>query len=249
MQIFKVIIPVRYSSSRLPGKALIDIAGKPMVQHVYERALKSGATSVVIATDDKRIYLAAEKFGAKACMTSEKHQSGSDRLAEAIDILGYSDNEIIVNVQGDEPLIEPKIIAQVALDLAQHQADVATVCEPLQTAQQLFDPNVVKVVRDAQGFALYFSRAPIPYDRDNFALADTMPINVGYYHHIGLYAARVNFWRKYVAWQPCVLEKIEHLEQLRVLWHGGKIFVGVSNYPSVIGVDTPEDLEKVRKML
>lgn len=249
MQKFRVIIPSRYDSSRLPGKALVDIAGKPMVQHVYERALQSGAASVVIATDDERISLAAKNFGAVACMTSKEHQSGSDRLAEAIELLGYGDDEIVINLQGDEPMVPPAIVAQVANDLTAHPlAEVATVCEPVMSAQKLLNPNLAKVVRDQDGYAMYFSRSPIPYDRAIFPVVDDgLPLlNNVYFRHIGIYAARVRFWRKYVAWQPCQLENLEGLEQLRALWHGSKIFVGIFQGASFMEVNTPEDLEKVR---
>lgn len=250
MQKFRVIIPARYGSSRLSGKALVDIAGKPMVQHVYERAVQSGAASVVIATDDKRISLAAQNFGASACLTSKEHQSGSDRLAEAINILGYGDDEIVINLQGDEPMVPPAIIAQVANDLATHPlAEVATVCEPLTSAQKLLNPNLAKVVRAQDGYALYFSRSPIPYDRAIFPVVDErQPLSGNiYFRHIGIYAARACFWRKYVAWQPCQLENLEGLEQLRALWHGSKIFVGIFQGASFMEVNTPEDLEKVRQ--
>lgn len=249
---FTIVIPARYNSSRFPGKPLADLAGKPMVQHVYERAIKSGATNIIIATDDERIRASAQKFGAKVCMTSDKHQSGSDRLAEVIDILKYADDEIVVNLQGDEPLMPPELLAQVAHDLAEHsQADIATVCEPLTSVPKLLDPNLVKVVRDHEGYALYFSRSPIPYDRKNFPLTnhDLSLVKDVYYRHIGIYAGRANFWRKYVAWGQCQLENLESLEQLRVLWHGGKIFVGISSYPTFMEVNTPEDLARVRALL
>ena len=249
---FTVVIPARYNSSRFPGKPLADLAGKPMVQHVYERAIKSGATNIVIATDDERIRVAAQKFGAKVCMTSDQHQSGSDRLAEVIEILKCADDEIVVNLQGDEPLMPPELVAQVAHDLAKRaQADIATVCEPLTSAQKLFDPNLAKVVRDDKGYALYFSRSPIPYDRKKFPLTDHDQSLVKdiYYRHIGIYAGRACFWRKYVAWGPCQLENLESLEQLRVLWRGGKIFVGISQQASFMEVNTPEDLARVKTML
>jgi len=249
---FRVVIPARYQSSRFLGKALAEIAGKPMVQHVYERALKSGATSAIIATDDERIINAAKSFGAPACMTSMLHQSGSDRLAEAIDVLGYSDDDIVVNLQGDEPMMPPEIIAQVANDLSAHEsASVATVCEPLTTVAKLLDPNLAKVVRDSDGYALYFSRSPIPYDRSSFPLNDegqSLAKDI-YYRHIGIYAARARFWREYVKWEPCQLEILESLEQLRILWHSKKIFVGVSNHPSFMEVNTPEDLARVQASL
>lgn len=248
---FKVIIPARYESSRFPGKALADIAGKPMIQHVYERVLKSGANAVVLATDDDRIRIVAEKFGAQVCMTSTNHQSGTDRLAEAVKKLGYSDDEIIVNVQGDEPLIPPEIIQQTAIDLYEHQdADVATLCEPITTTEQLFASNIAKVAFDAKNYALYFTRAPIPWDRDNFPLEHNsfLPPHI-YYRHLGIYCYRAGFLKKFVTWKPCDLELIEHLEQLRMLYKGAKVYVGIATAPSAIGVDTPADLEKVRALI
>jgi len=247
---FKIIIPARYQSSRFQGKALAEIAGKPMVQHVYERAQQSGATSVVIATDDERIRKVAQGFGAAVCMTSDQHQSGSDRLAEAVALLGYADDEVVVNLQSDEPLVPPGILSQIVTGLLTHPAaQVATICEPLTQTQKMLDPNVAKVVRDQEGYALYFSRSPLPYARGFVAseIKDLLP-DV-YYRHIGLYAARVSFWQQYVKWGPCQLEELEGLEQLRVLWHGGKIIVGVSSYASFMEVNTPEDLMKVRALM
>lgn len=248
---FRVIIPVRYNSSRLPGKALLDIAGKPMVQHVYEKSVASGAESVVIATDDERIRKVAEDFGATVCMTSAEHQSGSERLAEAVVALGYQDDDIVVNVQGDEPLIPPAIIKQVAQDLIDHDnIKVATLCEPIKNTEDIFNPHVVKVVMNRRGYALYFSRAPIPWARDQFPLNEKPNYeSVEHFRHIGIYAYRIGFLQEYVGWEACPLEQIEALEQLRVLWNGGRIHVGIAKDKSPIGVDTEEDLEKVRRIL
>lgn len=248
---FRVVIPVRYNSSRLPGKALLNIAGKPMIQHVYERAVASGAESVVIATDDERIKEAAEKFGATVCMTSPEHQSGSERLAETVVALGYQDDDIVVNVQGDEPLIPPAIISQVANDLIDHDnIKVATLCEPIKDSEDLFNPHVVKVTMNRRGYALYFSRAPIPWVRDKFPLKSDETLDMAeHYRHIGIYAYRVGFLQEYVGWEACPLEQLEALEQLRVLWNGGRIHVAVAKEKSPIGVDTEEDLEKVRRLM
>lgn len=251
MATFKIIIPARFGSSRFPGKALAVIAGKPMIQHVYERSLQSGAARVIIATDHQRIQIAAEAFGAEVCMTSDKHKSGTDRLAEVVTKLNFSDDEIIVNVQGDEPLIPPTIIKQTANDLAEHvEVGVATLCEPLETAEQLFAPNIAKVVFDAQNYALFFSRAPIPWDRERFPLdRKTLLQKNVFFRHLGIYSYRVGFLKKFVTWNACKIEDLECLEQLRMLWHGAKIYVGIAQAASMIGVDTPQDLEKVKKLI
>ena len=252
MEAFRIIIPARYESTRFPGKALADINGKPMIQHVYERALEcKGAASVVIATDDKRIEQAAKKFGAEVCMTSDQHQTGTDRLAEAASSLRYADNDIVVNVQGDEPLISPSIIEQVAFELSEHpSADVATLCAPIETADQLFAPNFAKIILDKNNFALYFSRAPIPWDRDNFPLKDDayLPPHI-YFKHVGIYSYRVKFLKRFIVWRPCIIESLEKLEQLRMIYYGAKIYAGVAKVQTAIGVDTPEDLEKVLEFL
>lgn len=250
---FRVVIPVRYNSSRLPGKALLDIAGKPMIQHVYEKAVASRAESVIIATDDDRIRKVAEDFGATVCMTSPDHQSGSERLSEAIVALGYPDDDIVVNVQGDEPLIPSAIISQVAQDLIDHDnIKMATLCEPIKDVEDIFNPHVVKVTMNRRGYALYFSRAPIPWVRDKFPLKDNAQENFEipeHFRHIGIYAYRVGFLQEYVAWEACPLEQLEGLEQLRVLWNGGRIHVAIAKEKAPIGIDTEEDLEKVRRLL
>ncbi len=238
-----VIIPARYASTRLPGKPLLDIAGKPMIQHVYERARESGAQSVTVATDDVRIRAACEKFGAKVVMTSEAHRSGTERLAEAIQKLALGPDEIVVNVQGDEPLMPPAVIRRTAETLAAHaDAVVATVCCPIHDAAEFRNPNVVKVVSDVRGYALYFSRAPIPYPRDGGR-------SPAAHRHIGLYAYRAGYVAQYVRIAPSPHEQAEQLEQLRVLWHGGRIAVWVTNEAPPAGVDSPEDLERVRQYL
>ncbi len=237
-----VIIPARYASTRLPGKPLADIAGKPMIQHVYERARESGAQSVTVATDDARIRAACEKFGAQVAMTAESHRSGTERLAEAIRQLGLSPDQIVVNVQGDEPLMPPAIIRRTAEVLATHaDAVVATVCCPIHDDVELRNSNVVKVVRDAQGYALYFSRAPIPFARDGRRVPAC--------RHIGLYAYRAGYIAHYLQLAPSPYEQAEQLEQLRVLWHGGRIALWETDQAPPAGVDSAEDLERVRKLL
>ena len=234
-----VIIPARYASTRLSGKPLLDIAGKPMIQHVVERARASGARTVTVATDDERIRAACEQFGAAVVMTSARHASGTERLAEAIRKLGLGPDEIVVNVQGDEPLMPPTLVRQVAEALAAHaDAAVATICTPIRDDAELRNPNVVKVVFDANGYALYFSRAPIPFPRDG----GLPPAH----RHLGLYAYRAGYVARYVALAPSPYEQAEQLEQLRVLWHGGRIAVHVTDQAPAAGVDSPDDLERVR---
>jgi 3-deoxy-manno-octulosonate cytidylyltransferase (CMP-KDO synthetase) len=241
-----IIIPARYASTRLPGKPLADVAGKPLIQRVYECAVKSGAHDITVATDDDRIRAAAERFGARVCMTSGEHRSGTDRLAEVIEKLAIPPDEIVVNLQGDEPLMPPALIRQVADALASHaDAAVATACHAIADNSELINPNVVKVVFDAKGYALYFSRAAIPWPRDMMIGNSDKPIRA--YRHIGLYAYRAGFVRRYAAWPACQLEQVEQLEQLRVLWHGERIAVCESRELPGPGVDTVEDLERVRK--
>ncbi|WP_462382450.1 3-deoxy-manno-octulosonate cytidylyltransferase [Pseudomonas sp. Marseille-QA0892] len=247
---FTVVIPARYASTRLPGKPLQDIAGKPMVQHVWEQANKSSAAKVVVATDNEGIVRACESFGAHVLLTREDHQSGTDRLAEVVNQLGLGDDEIVVNVQGDEPMIPPAIIDQVAANLARSQAAIATLAEPIEHVEALFNSNVVKVVSDASGLALTFSRAVLPWARDAFAShPHAMPEGVPYRRHIGIYAYRAGFLRDFVSWGPCWLERCEALEQLRALWHGVRIHVDDALEALPAGVDTPEDLERVRRLL
>ncbi|WP_089138630.1 3-deoxy-manno-octulosonate cytidylyltransferase [Vibrio rumoiensis] len=245
---FTVVIPSRYQSSRLPGKPLADIAGKPMVQWVHQQALQAGAERVIVATDDARIEAVVKSFGGEVCMTSPDHQSGTERLAEVVEKMGIADDHIIVNVQGDEPLIPPSIIKQVADNLANSTAPMATLGVSIDESEEVFNPNVVKVVTDEQGYALYFSRASIPWDRDAWA-SDNKTIRNPLMRHIGIYAYRAGFINTYINWQPSALEQIESLEQLRVLWYGEKIHVALAKEAPAAGVDTPEDLEIVRKIL
>lgn len=246
---FKVYIPARYGATRLPGKPLADIAGRPLIQHVYDRALASGAEEVVIATDDERIARVARGFGASVALTDSALPSGSDRIADAARARGEPDDLVIVNLQGDEPRMPAAVIRQVA-ELAQSPAcDIATVCEPL-AAEQLFDPNVVKVVRDDADRALYFSRATIPWSRDEFASGARASAHLEVYRrHVGLYAYRVGFLARFVAAPPAMLERIESLEQLRALCFGARILAPDAREACGTGVDTPADLEHLRKLL
>lgn len=244
---FTVVIPARYQSTRLPGKPLADIGGKPMVQWVYEQAKQAGADQVIIATDDERVEQVAKAFGAQVCMTSPHHESGTERLAEVVKLMGIADDHIIVNVQGDEPLIPPSIIAQVAENLANSQAPMSTLAVEIRDEAEVFNPNAVKVLTDKDGYAMYFSRATIPWDRDNFANNNTIAQPL--LRHIGIYAYRAGFINTYINWQPSALEKIECLEQLRVLWYGEKIHVAVAKEAPAAGVDTPEDLQAVRDII
>ena len=244
---FKIVIPARYASSRLPGKPLLDIAGKPMIQHVFERACESRASSVIIATDDERIEKAARAFGADVCMTSSQHRSGTDRLAEVAVQRCFNDEDIVINVQGDEPCLPAVLIDQVATDLAEHPAaDMASLFAQIQQEKQVFDPNVVKVVMDGQGYALYFSRAPIPWMRDHFNQQSNLPPELPHYRHIGLYGYRSAFLKHYAEMTPCLLEREESLEQLRVLFHGKKIHMTEASVDAGHGVDTEADLLEVR---
>ena len=248
---FSVIIPARYASSRLPGKVLADIEGRPMVRHVYERALQSGAADVLVATDDERVKTACEGFGARVCMTAVSHRTGTDRLAEAVRIMGAPAERIVVNVQGDEPLLPAVLIRQVAENLNAHpDADVATLCQRVSQHDELFDPHVVKVVTDRAGYALYFSRAPIPWHRDEF-MADqvTLPADSMHFRHIGLYAYRVSYLQYFASHEPCALELAESLEQLRALHGGHRIHVAEALVAPGHGVDTQADLNRVRDKL
>jgi len=239
---FCVVIPARYAATRLPGKPLLDICGKPMLQHTYERALSSAAESVIIATDDERIRSAAEGFGARVCMTSTEHRSGSDRIQEVTQQLELPEQYIVVNVQADEPLIPPSVIDQVADNLAQHpEIGIATLCEVISSQEEIDDPNSVKVVMDKAGRALYFSRATIPWQGSASAR--------NCYRHIGIYGYRVAVLNQYVQWPPSELEISEKLEQLRALDNGVAIHVAVSTVNIPPGVDTEADLETVRAYL
>jgi 3-deoxy-manno-octulosonate cytidylyltransferase (CMP-KDO synthetase) len=249
---FTVLIPARYASSRLPGKALADIVGKPMVVHVADRARSSGAGAVWIATDDARIVTAAREHGCDALLTRADHASGTDRLAEAVATLGLADDEIVVNVQGDEPLMPPELIGRLAHALTQRTAaSMATACVPITDPEKLRNPNVVKVVCDHAGYALYFSRAPIPYARDAVAAggpAAVLPDGLPAFHHLGIYAYRAGFLRAYARLAAAPIERFEALEQLRALWYGHRIAVIVAEAELPPGVDTPEDLERTRRL-
>ncbi|HQS82132.1 MAG TPA: 3-deoxy-manno-octulosonate cytidylyltransferase [Thiobacillus sp.] len=244
---FRVVIPARYASSRLPGKPLADIGGQPMVLRVLERALQAGAESVVVATDDARVQQAVTAAGYQALMTSPDHQSGTERLVEVAETLGWADDTLVVNVQGDEPLIDPLLIREAARQLVLHDdAVMATLAHPIHDHADFINPNVVKVVADEAGYALYFSRAPIPWPRDAFAAQQAMPHELGALRHIGLYAYRVGFLRTYASLISSPLERYEMLEQLRVLGHGYRISLGITPTAPAPGVDTPEDLARVR---
>lgn len=254
-----VVIPARYASTRLPGKPLADIGGKPMIQHVYERACESGASRVVIATDDNRIESACLAFGAEVVMTSADHASGTDRLEEVARKLQFEPRDRVVNVQGDEPLIPPQLIDQVAENLeAFPEAAIATLSEPIVDMQTLFNPNVVKVVSDARGMAHYFSRAPIPWARDCWgkenwsterSSAQALPVSTGYFRHIGIYGYRVSLLRAFVNWSPAPTEITESLEQLRALYNGALIHVAEASVRPAAGVDTEQDLQRLRAMV
>jgi len=255
---FVVVIPARYQSSRLPGKVLADINGKPMIQWVVEKAQLSGARQVIVATDNDEVADVVTSFGAEVCKTRADHQSGTERLAEVMDKYQFSDDEIIVNVQGDEPFIPPENIAQVANNLANQQqnsqvARMSTLAINIDSVEEAFNPNAVKVILDKDGYALYFSRATIPYDRERFLTAEAnteeniRAIGDFYLRHVGIYAYRAGFIKDYVNWPTSELEQTEALEQLRVLYQGERIHVAVANsHVPVEGVDTPEDLAKAR---
>lgn len=241
---FVVVIPARYASTRLPGKPLLDIVGKPMLQHVYERALQSDARAVYIATDDERIREAASRFTSNVCMTLSSHQSGTDRIQEVARQLGLLQDEIVVNVQGDEPLIPPSAINLVAYNLQRNpDAGIASLYEDIHSEQEYRNPNAVKVVTDLQGYALYFSRSPIPW-----RAADATEQAFGK-RHIGIYAYRVATLDSYVTWPQVALEVSERLEQLRAMSHGIRIHMGRASEKMPAGVDTHEDLEVVRTYL
>jgi len=243
--LFTVIIPARFASERLPGKALIDIAGKPMVQHVYERACESSAKDVVVATDDERIASVVRGMGGKVCMTAIHHPSGTDRLEEAARLLGLGADDVVVNVQADEPLIPSVVINQVADNLIRSGARMATLCERITDFADVLDPNIVKVVTSARGFAHYFSRAPIPFNRSR----SQDVVNFEYQRHLGVYAYRVSMLRDFVGWAPSGPELAERLEQLRALWYGVDIHVAESAVTIPPGIDTERDLARIRAIL
>lgn len=248
---FSVIIPARHASSRFPGKPLADLGGRPMVVRVAERAAQSGASEVLVATDHPDIAAAVTRCGYEAVMTRADHASGTDRVAEVALKRGYSGEHIVVNLQGDEPLISPQLISEVAQSLSEHpDAAASTACHAIQDATEFANPNVVKVVLDRQGYALYFSRAPIPYARDAFkgGIAG-VPHGLPAYRHIGIYGYRAGFLDRYAKLEPSPLEQFEALEQLRVLWHGYRISVAVTRQAAPPGVDTPGDLQRIKQLL
>ena len=248
---YRVVIPARYASVRLPGKPLLVIAGKPLLQWVYERAQGSGARDVIVATDDDRVAAAATAFGAKVTMTAATHPSGTDRIAEVARFHGWREDDIVVNVQGDEPLMPATLIDQVAALLQQHvQAHIATLCAPVPTLQAFLDPNVVKVIADRHQRALYFSRAPIPWHRDGAAAGlASQSSHAGARRHIGLYAYRVSALRQLASLPPTPLEQAEKLEQLRALENGMDIRIAEASVTPGPDVNTPEDLQRVAALL
>jgi len=248
---FKVVIPARYASTRLPGKPLLPIAGKPMIAHALARAQEAGADEIVVATDDERILQAVQALGGQALMTRADHQSGTERIAEVAALCGWQDDDIIVNLQGDEPLIPPAYIRDAAAALAgQQRAGIATLAAAINDPEEIFNPNAVKVVLDRGGYALYFSRAPIPWERGAFTAGGGRPSGkMPYYRHIGLYAYTVAFLNRYCQWPPSLLESVEALEQLRILWQGEAVYVQTVAAPPAAGVDTEEDLVRVERVL
>ena len=246
---FHVVIPARLASTRLPGKALLPIAGKPMVVRVAEQSAQSGAQQIWIATDHQSVMAAVHEHGFKACLTHTHHASGTDRIAEVVEQLEWPDDTIVVNVQGDEPLIPPELISAVAQHLHDHpECAIATACHPIHDEEALRNPNIVKVVLDTHSHALYFSRAPIPYPRDALTPGSTSPGKLTVLRHIGIYAYRASFLRAFRDLAPAAIEQIESLEQLRALWHGYKIGVTVSTDAPPGGVDTEQDLHAARKL-
>lgn len=247
---FRVVIPARFASTRLPGKPLLAIAGRPMIRWVWERAVASGAAEVLIATDHDGIADACRAFGAEVCMTDPGHASGTDRIAEVAATRGWDDAEVVVNVQGDEPLLPPALVQQVAELLLHTDADVGTLGTPIQSLAEYLDTHVVKLVARQDGAALYFSRAPIPWHRDGAVagLASQQRF-AGALRHLGLYSYRVGALRRLAAAPPCALEELERLEQLRALWLGMRIQVDVAMEVPPAGIDTPADLERVNRLL
>jgi len=248
---FVALIPARRASTRLPDKVLADLAGKPMVVHVADKARASGATRVIVATDDPEVLRAVETHGHVAVMTRADHPSGTDRLAEAAAVLGLADQSIVVNVQGDEPLISPTLIGAVAAEL-EMRADcvMSTACHAIESAEEMFNPNIVKVVVDARDTALYFSRATIPWARDAFSTdRAALPPGLPIYRHMGIYAYRVGFLKRFPTLPRAPIEEFEALEQLRALWHGHRIAVLRSHATAAPGVDTPADLALVRSIM
>lgn len=249
MTSFVVVIPARFASSRFPGKPLADLHGKPMVAHVIDRARESGADEVVVATDDRRIAEAATSCGCTVAMTHTGHATGTDRIAEVVEQRGWNDEVIVVNAQGDEPLLPPELIREVAATLEAHpEAAISTACHPIVDVAEFLDSNAVKVVFDNHGYALYFSRAPIPWPRDKFADGKSdLPEDLPAHRHIGIYAYRCGFLREYSELEPAKIERFESLEQLRALANGYRIAVSVTDHAPPPGIDTPDDLERARR--
>lgn len=251
---FRIVIPARFASTRLPGKPLRDICGKPMIAHVIERAKESAAEEVIVATDSKEIADAISELDVRVCITHENHQSGTERLSEVIEQCGFDDEQILINLQGDEPMMPPVCLNQVGQALEDDaNLKMATLCTPLTDIEELFDPHAVKVVRDINDFALYFTRAAVPWSRDCFngALIENrkMPKQQEYQRHIGLYGYRAGFIRQYLEWESSDIEKTESLEQLRVLYYGERIKVITAEVPPGPGVDTVDDLNRVCELL
>ncbi len=247
---FKVVIPARFGSTRLPGKVLRNLKGRPMIEYVYRVAVASGASQVVVATDDQRVATAVKLFGGEVHITDASHTSGTDRANQVATELQWPDDSIVVNLQGDEPLMPASLVAQAARELSEHtQAHISTVAGSFDSLDEWRDPNVVKVLRDAEGFAIYFSRAPIPWDRDGFAQASPrLPVELAW-RHIGLYAYRVSVLRRFASLEATGIEKTESLEQLRAQYHGMRIYVGIAKERPGPGVDTEKDLERVEALL
>lgn len=244
---FTVVIPARYASTRLPGKVLASIDGRPMVEWVWERAMASGAQQVVVATDDQRVEAVARGFGAQVVLTRADHVSGTSRIAEVVVDLDLPPPQVVVNVQADEPFIAPELISQVARALEDRpDVPMATLAQRITSLHELTDPSAVKVVTDEDGFALYFSRAMIPWPRGGVPDVELLARSSPWRRHVGIYAYRAGFVELYASWPVCELERLESLEQLRVLWQGGRIHVSEVARPAPQGVDTPEDLERVR---
>lgn len=242
---FRLVVPARRASTRLPDKPLRLLAGEPLVRHVARRALASGAESVVVAVDDAAVARALDGLPVEVMETDPAHRSGTERIAEVVARAGWPEDTLVVNLQGDEPFVPAALPAQVAAALAAHpQTDMATLCVPLRDGGELADPHVVKVVRDASGHALYFSRAPVPWHRDGFGegVPPVLPPAVGWWRHVGIYAYRVGFLRRYVGWAPAPIEEAEALEQLRALWHGARIYVAEAMEAPGPGIDTEADL-------
>jgi 3-deoxy-manno-octulosonate cytidylyltransferase (CMP-KDO synthetase) len=247
---YHIVIPARYASERLPGKVLLDLAGKPLLQHVWERAQESSAISVVVAADDERIVKVAESFGAQVVLTRTDHQSGSDRIAECASLLGWPDDQLVVNLQGDEPLMPAACLDQVAALLDHRkECEVASLYWPISVAEEVQNPNAVKVVTDAREVALYFSRSPIPFARGYTDIASAMDDGCKWKRHLGLYAYRLAALRLYTSSEPTPLERAERLEQLRIMEQGGRIALAKACQLIPAGVDTQDDLDRIRLLV